>query len=245
MRRGALIWIVVTVVVSSAAGILVFGPFVWSNERVQQAGVAGIVIALGWFAGFVLRETSALIVRHERLRDVHRALRAEITHYLKTLGDVAYLTRERDDMLERMEGAEAYVPFIPRERNDAVFRAIVGEIHLLPRSSVGPVVAYYSQITALETMIEDLRGEAFKALTPTRRGAVYGDFMGLKLRALEYGDQAIDLIDTYTDKGAKAAERRYEEFLKAETAFVEGREIGAADRRGHEASVSPTGDRDP
>lgn len=221
MRRGPLIGITLAVL-ALAAAVLIFGPFEWSNRRVQQAGVAGVVIALGWYAGFVLRETSAMLLRRERLADVHRALRAEITHYLKTLVDEAYLTGERDAMLAKMEGEEAYVPFIPRERNNTVFQAIVGEIHLLPRSSVGPVVAYYSQVTALETMIEDLRGEAFRALTPARRGAIYGDFMGLKLRALEYGTQAVGLIDTYTNDGAKAANAQYEAFLQAEQSLREG-----------------------
>ena len=191
------------------AGLVAFAfwaiPLDLSNERVQQAAIAGIVIAAGWFMGFLLREVGQHMGRIERLRDVHRALYAEIQHNLDNLGSPGDLIVYRDEMLARMAEGDGFVPFIPRERNDMVFRAILPEIQLLPQVSIDPIVGYYSQLAALETLIEDMRGESFKTMAPSRRAAIYTDYIALKTQAVAYGRHALTMIDAFARGGRHAA----------------------------------------
>ncbi len=86
MSRG---WLVALAGISGLVvllGAILLLPFDWENERIQQATIAALVVAVGWFAGFVLRELSQQLARAERLRDVHRALFAEIRHNLEKSG---------------------------------------------------------------------------------------------------------------------------------------------------------------
>lgn len=205
MSRAWLIVIVSIFVAAAVALVMVFGPFDWRNERVQQAGVAGLVIALGWFAGFVLREISQQLGRAERLRDAHRALYAEIQHNVANLGDEKALQAFGTGMLTRITEGDGFVPFIPRERNDAMFRAIMPQIHILPRATIDPVVQYYSQLGALDALVDDMRGDSFKTMSPQRKAQLYSDYIGLKLSALDYGTEAMHTINTYSRDGAARA----------------------------------------
>jgi len=180
-------------------------PFDLASERVQQAALAAIVVAAGWFLGFMLREVSQLLDRAERLRDAHRALFAEIQHNVTNLGSRAALAEDGYAMLDRILGTDGFVPFIPRERNDTVFAALVADIHILPRVTIDPVVQYYSQLAALDALIDDMRGESFKTMSPQRRHDLYRDYINLKFSALDYGEAALAAIDAYSKKGAPAA----------------------------------------
>lgn len=204
------VWLLAAVtlgLVVMAGTAIALVPFDWSEVRVQQATIAAIVVAVGWFAGFALRETGRLLTRAERLRDMHRALYAEIKHNLRILGDAGALRDYGNDMLERIVAADAHVPFIPSERNDTVFRTIVGELHILPRVSIDAVVSYYSHVAALEALSEDMRGHEFRAMTPRSRAELYADYIGIKLRLIDHGNGAMRIIDAYARKGLKAAKR--------------------------------------
>ncbi|WP_121064198.1 hypothetical protein [Chachezhania antarctica] len=214
MTRARLLWVALFGIVAILVTALILMPLDWRQVRVQQAAIAAVVVAAGWFAAFLLREFSQQLGRSERLRDVHRALKAEIGHYMGALRSVEYLTEVRNEMLDQMEGPEGFIPFVPRERNDTVFQSIVGELHILPRSSIEPVVAYYSQLAALDTLIDDMRGEGFKALTPRRRAQIYSDYINLKAAALDYGTHARAMIDLYHEQGWRAADAAHRAYMK-------------------------------
>lgn len=206
MSRTRLLWLSGGAVIAALIAAFQAVPLDWANERVQQAALAGLVVAAGWFASFLLREVSQQAGRAERLRDVHRALYAEIAHNLANLSSEGALEAERDAMLERIEGGDGFVPLIPRERHDTIFRSIVADIHVLPRTSVDAVVPYYSQLAALDAMIEDMRGEAFRALSQNRRAQMYRDYIAMKVTALAYGSHALEMIDAYAKGGRRRAE---------------------------------------
>ena len=84
----------------------------------------------------------------------------------------------------------------------------MSEIHILPRTSIDPIVAYFSQLAALDALIEDMRGETFKTLSPVRRAEVYSDYIDLKRQAKDYGDYALEMIEAYAKGGRIAAEQR-------------------------------------
>lgn len=231
MTRGWLLGLAGIAAAVLAAAVLWLVPFNWQDDRVQQASIAGLVISVGWFMGFFLREISQLMGRWERVRDVHRALYAEIGHNLYNLGEGDALETQRVDMLDRIQSGQGFVPLIPRERNDTVFRSIAEEIHILPRTSVDPVVAYYSQLAAIDAMVEDMRGETFKTISEERRAAMYGDYIDLKQQAKGYGDFALEMIDAYAEGGRRKAMALREE-RRAEVVAASGLNSPDGDRSG-------------
>lgn len=168
------------------------------SPQAQQAIIAGLFVAIGWWVVAFQNRKRAADLRAERVRDVQRALFAEIRAYLAVL--------RRDDVaaygagiVERILTEPAFFPFIPTERNDAIFRAIVGEIHVLPRDTVDPVVLYYSQLNAISAMIEDLRGLDVASIGPKRAAGMYRDYISMKVEAIEMGDNALEAIRANID----------------------------------------------
>lgn len=185
------------------------------ESRVVQAVVAGLFVAFGWIVnGWQNRRVEARR-RAERLRDVHRALFAEIGAWLAAVGDPEALEAERGRMVERMRADPAFLPFLAHQEFDRVYSAIIGEIHVLPRSSVDIVVAFYGQLGALRAMIEDMRSDRFAGLAPERRIAIYEDYIRVTRLAFDYGNVALRLIDLFAKEG-KAAARAEQDRLRRE-----------------------------
>lgn len=173
------------------------------SPQAQQAVIAGVFLAAGWWVvAFQNRKRDANL-RAERVRDVQRALFAEIRAYLAVL--------KRDDvgaygaqMVDHILGQPGYFPVIPTERNDAIFRAIVGEIHVLPRDTVDPIVLYYSQLNAIGAMIADLRELDVAKIGAERAASMYRDYISMKIEAMELGDTALEAIRANIDGRAAA-----------------------------------------
>ncbi len=156
----------------------------------QQAVIAGLFLSVGWWVVAWQGRRRDALNRAERVRDVQRALFAEIRAYLAVL--------RRDDIAEygrvieqRIMEEPGYFPVIPTEHNDAIFRAIVGDIHVLPRDTVDPVVLYYSQLNAIGAMIDDLRALDVIHIGAQRAAAMYRDYISMKIEALEMGETAL------------------------------------------------------
>lgn len=168
------------------------------SPQAQQAIIAGLFVAIGWWVVAFQNRRRAAELRAERVRDVQRALFAEIRAYLAVLrrDDVAaYGAR----IMDRILNEPGYFPVIPTERNDAIFRAIVGEIHVLPRDTVDPVVLYYSQLNAIAAMIDDLRVLDVAKIGPERAAGMYRDYISMKVEAIEMGDNALEAIRANID----------------------------------------------
>lgn len=177
------------------------------DPRIWQALVAGAVVALGWLVNGWQNRRDAAKLRAERLRDVHRALFAEIGATLANLESEAALDAHREAVVARMRAEPGFVPFVPREHGSTVYAAVVAEIHVLPRVTIDPVVAYYSQLSAIASIVEDMRGERFAALSAERQAAIFADYIEMKKQALSFGRHALALIATYAEEGKAAAER--------------------------------------
>lgn len=163
------------------------------DPRVMQALIAGVFLMLGWLVNGWSNRKRDRRLRAERVRDVQRALYAEIRAYLAVL--------ERDHLADygamigaRIEEESDYFPVIPTEHNDAIFRAIVREIHVLPRDTIDPVVLYYSQLNAISAMISDLKSLNKEEIGTTRAAAMYRDYISMKLGAVELGEAAMVAI---------------------------------------------------
>lgn len=186
----------------------IWGWFSGLDPRIWQALLAGVSVALGWMINGRQNRRGAAALRAERLRDVHRALYAEIGANLSNLTSAQHLEKACEAGLERIADEhpdQPYIPFIGRENRDQIFQAIVGEIHILPRTSIDAVVPYYAQVSAISAMIDDLRGDTYASLSKDRRMQIYADYMSMKQQALRFGDHALRMIVCYASEGAEAA----------------------------------------
>jgi hypothetical protein len=157
------------VVVIIGAAVWVALPFLGQLATgIQQAMIAGLVIAVGWLTAAIFAELAKSRGRAERLRDYHKAIYAEIGNTLESLwvaGETdAYVT----SLFERMAQDRTYVPFIPREHHDHVYDAVISEIDVLPRQTIDAIVAYYSLIKSVAALADDMRGATFKTLDVDR-----------------------------------------------------------------------------
>ncbi len=120
-------------------------------------------------------------------------------------------------MLARIRDADGFVPFIPRERNDSVFRTVVSDIHILPRVTIDPIVQYYSQLAALDALVDDMRGQAFEAMSPRRRAELYADYINIKINLVDYGEEATQTIDAFAN-GSRGRAREVRRRIRSDRA---------------------------
>lgn len=183
----------------------VYNWFASVDARIWQAVIAGSFVSLGWIYNGRQNRRNATALRTEKLRDFHRALYAEIGTNLANLWDEKRLDSYAAGLIERMSEDDTFVPFIPREHNDHTFDALIGDIHILPRHTIDPIVAYYSLVKAIAALADDMRGEGYKAMSQDRRIAMYSDYIEMKKQALQFGRFANAMITAYSEGGRDAA----------------------------------------
>lgn len=188
--------------------LLIFGLPLWLlslvtnfDAKIWQGVIAGSVIAAGWLTTAIFAEFGKARDKDERTRDYHKAIYAEIGNFVQNLS-----ANDGGETLRRMANDKHFVPFVPREHNDQVFNAIVGNIEVLPRQSVDAIVAYYSLIKAISTLADDMRGDRFRELEPDRRQAIYSDYLDMRRQARAFGEHALALIRAFSENGTAGAD---------------------------------------
>lgn len=164
------------------------------DPKLISALIGAGIVALGWLVSGLRSRATERRRRLERMRDVQTAISAEILPYLESL-ELFDLTNHLDQVVTKMRSDDGYSPVVPTERNDTVFRAVLPEIHVLPEAVIRPVVRYYSQLFAIEALIEDLRSDAFKTMNKAQQEAIFTDYISLKLAALDLGRDCLAAID--------------------------------------------------
>ncbi|MGB0799535.1 MAG: hypothetical protein ACPGRD_09485 [Planktomarina sp.] len=172
---------------------------------IWPALIAGSVVAIGWIVNGRRNRREARKLRREKLRDFHRAIYAEIGPNLINLGGDQALDENRWAMEQALVADNTFVPFVPREQNNRIFEALVNDIHILPRTSIDPIVNYYRQLAMITLLADDMRGDKFRTLSPERRMAIYGDYIEMKKQAFYFGRDALLLIRAFSEGGADAA----------------------------------------
>lgn len=172
------------------------------DERIIAALIGAAVVAIGWLINQRRELSGARRRRRERMIDIQTALRAEIKALVE-----APQNRDLAGSLERglarfdAETPEApYLPFIPHEKHDTVFQAMVGDIPVLPTATVEPVILYYNQQVAIGMMAQDLRSETFTTLDRERRRSMLKRYMEMKMEAMRMGRIAIDALTDHIDR---------------------------------------------
>lgn len=185
-----------------------WGP-IWIGA-VLAALITAFVTVSNWRASLRAQRQAEADRRRDRVIDIQKALRAEIrvhVHQLRRSDLSAHLAA----MVERMRAPppkrrwlwsasrtpNSFMPLVPREAFDAVYRAVLSDIHVLPTETVEPVVFYYQLTGAIAAMAEDLRSESVRALEVERRVRMYEDYIAMKIGALQLGDAAIASLDTH------------------------------------------------
>lgn len=176
------------------------------DVRIWQAIIAGAFVAIGWLVNGWQNRRDAKRLRDEKLRDVHRALYAEIGANLSNLVSEDWIAEFGARTVARMRADPAFVPFVPGERHDHVFDVVVTELQVLPTQTIDGIVLYYSQLKSIAALAEDLRDERFAKLDQDRRIAMYEDYIAMKRQAVRFGDYAKQMIVAYALGGAAGAE---------------------------------------
>ena len=182
------------------------GP-VWIGA-VIAAVISSAVTALGWIVTHRREGAAEARRRLERTLDVQTALLAEVANYAAQLDEVD-LPEHLDGVLAAMRADPDFVPFVPRECFDTVFRALLTDIHLLPAGAVEPVVRYYAHLIGLAAFADDLRSAAYRDLVPERRAAMFRHFIAMKITALDYARDADAALRRGIDGLSNSATGRY------------------------------------
>ena len=177
------------------------------DARIWQAVIAGGVVAAGWLVNGWQNRRAAASQRAARLRDAHKALFAEIRNACADYWDEGEADDQAATLMARMEADPDFTPFVPREVHDRVFAAMLPEIDVLPRQTIDVIVAFYALVGSIAALVEDMRGDRFETLEMARRKEVYRSYVEMRRRAFAVGQNALKLIDTYSNGGPQAAER--------------------------------------
>ena len=167
----------------------------WEELKYLVPFSAALVAAIGWVVNDWLKRRGTVKQSIAKKVDFQRALRAEI----KAFSDGQRMSPESlDASMEEAQRhfadpaqSETYVPFIPRRKNDAVFEAILPEIHVLPEKVIYPVVVYYAQIRLIDNVTADMRTEEYANLPAERRCHLLVDYLKLLKYALVLARKAL------------------------------------------------------
>ncbi|MBK4215432.1 hypothetical protein JJJ17_05780 [Paracoccus caeni] len=198
------------------------------NERVIAAFVTALlgggVVAAGWFWTHALSRYRDRKLREEQVKDVQRALLAEIRAHVAALEQqqaqepaaVALALRQR--LL-----ADEHVPILPHDANDRIFRAIVEQVHILPEHVIDPVVRYYRLIAVRVALAQDIRSSADNH--PDRAAEMLDDYLSLTSETLVEGNAAM-LFLSASLKGGPGAVRALMKALEAKEREEEKQKAG-------------------
>ena len=175
------------------------------NDRViaalVTALVGGGVVAAGWFWTHALSRRRDRLLRGERIADIQRALLAEIRAH------VVALEHQQDAGVMRVPrqiSDDDYLPILPHDANDRIFRAIVEEVHMLPEWAIDPVVRYYRLLAVRAALAQDIRSNAKDY--PRRAAEMFRDYLTLNEETLETGLDAMEVLTASLQGGRRAVE---------------------------------------
>lgn len=156
------------------------------------AAFSAMVAVSLWLGNKSYERRRADALRQEKTEDLMRALLAEIEAYVHQLTSVD-LDAHEAMMVNQMEAAHPsgpFIPIVPRESHDTVYKAFLEEIHLLPGPVVNAVVRYYNQVAAIANLASDMSTDRFASISGDRMAGMYRYFVMMKKAAREMGESA-------------------------------------------------------
>ena len=197
MQPAGLLWLSAFLVAGLVGVLLAVQPDL-SDRRVQQAALAGTVLAVGWFVTFLLRELGTINARSRRRKDVELALRAEIFDYTEALDDgdpVAEADALHQKVIDAGDGKKtAHIPYFPQISPPVVFQAVRDDLPTVSSAAIDSLVQFYSMLSDITSFAEDLRNPAFQRLAAARRVVAYTDYLEMRATAVRIGLDAIERL---------------------------------------------------
>ena len=182
MSQGALYFLIALLVVALGVALKAV-PLDFEQTSVQQAAIAGTVVAGGWIMTFLLRELSDSIARDQKSRDLQKALAAEIHDYTVSLHVHDPEQWKRNVEADVMRGGstleDGFFPYFAKISEPVIFNRIAGDISLLPEDVIDAVIQFYSTLSDLRLLIDDLNSLEFRRLEKARRVIGYKDLTDL------------------------------------------------------------------
>ena len=192
------------------------------NDRViaalVTALVGGSVVAAGWFWTHALSRRRDRLLRWENIGDIQRALLAEIRAHVVALEAQHEAGIEVPDSISD----EDYLPILPHDANDRIFRALIEDVHMLPEWAIDPVVRYYRLLAVRAALAQDIRNNAKEH--PDRAALMFRDYLEINEETRDTGLEAMEIL-TASLKGGPHPRRS-----RAEVAALRAEQAAAADR---------------
>lgn len=163
----------------------------------QQAFIAGLFIAAGWWVVALQNRRRDAKLRAERVDDMQRALLAEVRAHVVAL-ERQMEEGDFDRLLADVRQGEAG-PIAPHGGNDRIFRAILNDIHLLPGAVIDPVVIYYRLIAVMDALADSIHRAARSR--PLRAADMMADYILLNEEAREAGLDVLEVLTASLDSG--------------------------------------------
>lgn len=167
----------------------------FSNIKIQQALLAGGLVATGWIVTFGLRELQVYLERRQKSIDLQYALRGEIYDYSEMFddGNVDDIIQELENRLKEKDGVNP--PFFPLISEPVVFNNLVSEIYFLPQNVIDDVVQFYSMLSDVRLLAEDFRTDPFIELSNAGKLDAYGDFVELRENIRKHGLDTVAMLN--------------------------------------------------
>ncbi|MDO5369743.1 hypothetical protein [Paracoccus sp. (in: a-proteobacteria)] len=176
------------------------------NDRVAAALVTALVgggvVAAGWFWTHALSRRRDRQLRNERVADIQRALLAEIRAHLAALEKHTPSDQAARERLVTRVTAGGYLPILPHEGNDRIFRAIVEDVHILPEWAIDPMVRYYRLLAVGAALSQDIRATAKDQ--PGSATEMMRDYLILSDETLATGREAMIVLTASLEGGGAA-----------------------------------------
>ncbi|PSJ56009.1 hypothetical protein [Kumtagia ephedrae] len=148
----------------------------WIGPAIVAAVISGLVSLVLVQLNVRQSRRTEQIRRDEKIRDFQIALRAEIRAELRNLSQYD-IELQRREVKHRYDTVEGYSVSVPRPVRQAVFDALIQDIHILPETVIDPVVLFARQRNALASLVEDMRDPAFRILSKDQQMAMYEDYL--------------------------------------------------------------------
>ena len=170
--------------------------YIGSDVRLWQGLLAGLVVVLGWLSTFLFQEERVAQDRRAKEIDLLLALHAEIGNYLAKFQEDNYAERLKE--FEKLKSNRKKLPlnFIPTQADMVVFPAMLGQMTVVNDVALHWVVQFYTQVTDISALSNDLRQEKF-ATANTRRFKVEKlmNLVEMQQTAITLGRIALEAIE--------------------------------------------------
>ena len=167
----------------------------WVGPAIIAALISVVISLMGLYLGGWIAIRHERRRRHEKVRDVQIALRADIRSELHNLLSIDF-DRHLDEIQTRYAAIKDYSVFPSYPARHVIFETLKEEIHILPEEVIDDVILYSRQRHAIEKFVEDMRDNRYAKLSADRQLEMYRDLMNMQKFLTETARNCVETLDT-------------------------------------------------